>query len=174
MSATLDALVLEFLQYGQRPNIGDEAVRRLREVIVAETGGAVNPPLDDLGNNHTFWLAKFIQWLLANGVVVSTAKVYRAIITQTGANPPVSTVLENTLGGTPVWSYDVAGSYILTLAGAFPAGKTLTSIHPETGTAGAPLSFTRGSDDFILLTNGGGDDALQVGVDTWVEILVYP
>ena len=33
-------------------------------------------------------------------------KVYTALLTQTGTNAPVATVLENTLGGTPVWSYD--------------------------------------------------------------------
>lgn len=33
-------------------------------------------------------------------------KVYTALLTQTGTNAPVATVLENTLGETPTWYYD--------------------------------------------------------------------
>lgn len=40
-----------------------------------------------------------------------TYKVYTALLTQTGTNAPVATVLENTLGVTPTWLYGVAGSY---------------------------------------------------------------
>jgi hypothetical protein len=50
----------------------------------------------------------------------STYKVYTALLTQTGTNPPVATVLENTLGGTLVWTRDSDGYYTATLAGAFP------------------------------------------------------
>lgn len=51
-------------------------------------------------------------------------KVYRATLTQAGLNAPTVTVLENTLGSTPVWSYSATGSYDLTLANAFTADKT--------------------------------------------------
>jgi hypothetical protein len=52
-------------------------------------------------------------------------KSYVATMTQAGTNPPVSVVLENTLGGTPVWSYFGKGSYTLTLAGVFTEDKTV-------------------------------------------------
>lgn len=54
-------------------------------------------------------------------------KVYRAKLTQSGENAPVAVVLDNTLGGTVVWTRVTAGSYlgIGTLPGAFPAGKTV-------------------------------------------------
>lgn len=50
--------------------------------------------------------------------------VYTALLSQSGTSAPVATVLENTLGGTVVWSYDETGAYIGTLAGAFTANKT--------------------------------------------------
>ncbi len=46
-------------------------------------------------------------------------KVYIALLTQTGMDAPTATVLQNTLGGTVVWSRLSAGTYAMTLAGAF-------------------------------------------------------
>lgn len=54
-------------------------------------------------------------------------KTYVALLTQTGTDAPVATVLENTLGGAVVWSYGGAGSYEGTLADAFPLGRTSVS-----------------------------------------------
>lgn len=53
-----------------------------------------------------------------------TPKVYKALLTQAGTDAPVATVLENTLGGTVVWSRTAIGEYIGTLVGAFPDNKT--------------------------------------------------
>lgn len=54
----------------------------------------------------------------------SSYLVYRALLTQTGTNAPIATVLENTLGGTVVWTRIQAGTYLATLSGAFTLGKT--------------------------------------------------
>ena len=54
----------------------------------------------------------------------TNVKVYIATLTQTGTNAPVATVLENTLGVVPVWSYYDVGSYFLTAASVFTAGRT--------------------------------------------------
>jgi hypothetical protein len=56
--------------------------------------------------------------------------VYTALLNQTGTDAPVATVLENTLGGTPVWSRSMQGVYVLTLAGAFTVGKTAVFVTP--------------------------------------------
>lgn len=58
-------------------------------------------------------------------------KVYKALLTQTGTNAPVATILENTLSGTPVWSYDAVGVYKLTLASEWTANKTAISFTPD-------------------------------------------
>jgi hypothetical protein len=46
-------------------------------------------------------------------------KVYTALLTQTGTDTPVATVLENTLGGEPVWVRNDVGEYTATLNNAF-------------------------------------------------------
>ena len=57
-------------------------------------------------------------------VILNGVKVYRALLTQSGTSVPTVTVLENSLGGTVVWTRDSIGNYVGTLAGAFPSGKT--------------------------------------------------
>ena len=37
--------------------------------------------------------------------------VYTALISQSGTDAPTATVLENTLGGTVVWTYNDVGNY---------------------------------------------------------------
>lgn len=62
-------------------------------------------------------------------------KVYTAIVTQSGTNAPVPTILENTLGATPTWTRAGAGNYKITLTDAFTIGKSfvLTSTDYLTG-----------------------------------------
>ena len=55
-------------------------------------------------------------------------KVYTALLTQTGTNAPTATVLENTLGGTIVWSRNGLGAYSGTLSGVFTTNKTYVSV----------------------------------------------
>lgn len=99
--------------------------------------------------------------------------VYTALINQSGANAPVATEIENTLGAV-VWSrYDVGG-YNATLAGAFTANKTFFSI-----TASEPTGIAGGRQDvdnmyvqtFDTIT-GNAQDGVMTEVS--VEIRVYP
>ncbi len=55
-------------------------------------------------------------------------RVYTALLTQNGANPPIATVLENSLGGNPIWTYDGVGMYQLTITGAFTVNKTTVDL----------------------------------------------
>ncbi len=66
----------------------------------------------------------------AGGFPVGT-KVYRALLSQIADNAPTAIVLENTLGGTIVWSYNAIGIYDGTLSGAFTADKTFLLIHEQ-------------------------------------------
>ena len=45
--------------------------------------------------------------------------VYTALLSQSGTDAPVATVLQNTLGGTVVWSRNTTGDFSATLGGAF-------------------------------------------------------
>lgn len=64
-----------------------------------------------------------VNTLWSNAPTV-TPKVYKALLTQTGTDAPVATVLVNTLSGTPVWSYVGVGDYELTLASEWTVNKT--------------------------------------------------
>jgi hypothetical protein len=94
--------------------------------------------------------------------------VYTALLTQTGTDAPVATVLENTLGGTVVWSYGGAGSFVATLSGVFTSNKTWTTPSFITHSNGSPFTLSRASDNTCEITFE--DDGLS-GFP--IEIRVY-
>lgn len=102
-------------------------------------------------------------------------KVYTALLTQSGTDAPVATVLENTLGGTVVWTRDGVGQYVGTLSGAFTSGKTWLS--PSLGsiilitTGNGIFSFVRVDANTVqIYCPAEADDPLT---DTPIEIRVY-
>lgn len=107
---------------------------------------------------------------------INGVKKYVALLSQSGTDAPVATVLENTLGGTVVWSYDDVGSYIATLAGVFAANKTWFSANTEYSNNDFSVNCRRDSDNeaFVHVYFPGED----TGTDGWanlsVEIRVYP
>lgn len=112
-------------------------------------------------------------------------KVYRALLTQTGTDAPVATVLENTLGGTVVWAYYEVGRYIGILTAAFTANKTCLPYVNATATMESTppvlTSFFRLDANTVRIetavadiegaTNTLTNDLLTAA---YVEILVYP
>lgn len=113
----------------------------------------------------------------------SGVKIYRALLTQTGTDAPVATVLENTLGGTLVWTRSQAGNYVGTLAGAFPDADKIWCNDPVQNNGGDINTFSylyRQSADAVVLftTNTVGDTAIDLGnggnYALRLEILVYP
>jgi hypothetical protein len=109
---------------------------------------------------------------LANGV-----KVYRAKFTQTGTSDPVVTVIENTLGGTVVWTRVDVGTYLVTLAAAF---TTKTQIFPGGYLpSGGQVSFARSSANALELdtvlfnaTNPSFDAADSLFANSPLDILI--
>lgn len=103
-------------------------------------------------------------------------KAYVALLTQSGTNAPVATVLENTIG-TVVWTRVSPGIYNGTLADNFPIDKTFITTPTGgldadvlNGGGGSPYSIFRVSDNYITVNNVGGDGQLN---NTPVEIRVY-
>ena len=98
--------------------------------------------------------------------------VYTALLTQTGTSAPTATVLENTLGGTVVWTYNAEGSYIGTLTGAFTADKTAIFTG---GFDGFYFSYRGSANTVTILTY---DETLTLANDYLnknpIEIRVYP
>jgi hypothetical protein len=123
-----------------------------------------------LGNN----LEDIVDYIDQQDGVVP--KRYRALMTQTGTAAPVATVLENTLGGTLVWTRVGAGAYRGTLTGAFPVNKYFALIPMDgfdadsnTGGGGAAYHYYRGTDNYVDLVSGV-DGQLN---NSAVEITVY-
>lgn len=127
-------------------------------------------------------------------------KFYKAILTQTGTNVPVATVLENSLGDDIVWTRNSTGDYTGTLLGAFTVGKTVfNGVTDFTGDSTLAELFDSGIDSLMWLFKypvGDGDTvkilskecntsasfpndsvALDFGQhisSIYVEIVVYP
>lgn len=59
-------------------------------------------------------------------------KVFKALLTQTGTDAPTMTILENSLGEVPVFSYSSVGTYLLsTSATIFTKPKTIVFFQPK-------------------------------------------
>lgn len=71
---------------------------------------------------------------------------YTALLTQSGTDAPIATVLENTLGDI-VWSRNSPGAYIGTLTGAFVPNKVVCPQFPA-------LAF-EGTGTFTPISNNG-------------------
>ena len=100
-------------------------------------------------------------------------KKYVALLTQTGTNAPVATVLENTIGNI-VWTRNSAGSYLGTLIEAFSVKTTIT-MGTSRVVVGIFLYSWRNSVNVVEI---GTYDTSSIGVDgildqTLVEIKVY-
>jgi len=111
-----------------------------------------------------------------NGSGARPYKVYTALLTQTSTNAPVATVLENTLGGTLVWSYSSAGDYYGTLSGVFLETKTWTTCPaaPSTQNNDAYIRLVRSSDNAVeLVTVLSGTNTDDLIYYTPIEIRVY-
>ena len=98
---------------------------------------------------------------------------YVALLTQSGTDAPVATVLENTLGGTVVWTRNDAGDYSCTLTGAFTEDKTAIT---NNLTAGFATYFFWNDADTIRVntTDNLGNFIDGALVSNTVEIRVYP
>lgn len=105
-------------------------------------------------------------------------KIYTALLTQTLTDAPVATVLENTLGGTVVWTRDVQGQYLATLTGAFTSGKTIVFIQASDNAVSPDCSFItniiEGEPDYIRIrtfdTTGIEDDELLTSSSIRIEV----
>jgi hypothetical protein len=94
-------------------------------------------------------------------------KVYTALLSQSGTNAPVATVLENTLGGVPTYQRNTQGAYQLTLSNAFINLKTVLFI---TDSSASQLRIYRSSASVINIEMSTGDNTL---LNNTIEIRVY-
>ena len=62
-------------------------------------------------------------------------KVYTALLTQSGTDAPIATILENTLVGTISFYYQGVGQYVIVSSEGWDTAKTTFSIMPSNGFA---------------------------------------
>lgn len=102
---------------------------------------------------------------------LSTYKVYTALLSQSGTDAPVATVLQNTIGNI-VWSYWGVGLYYGTLSNAFPIDKTVIFITSTSNLLTEAANNENGEpSDQIFIRTFGNDSSLYL---TSIEIRVYP
>ncbi len=109
-----------------------------------------------------------VSQISANIPVVLPYKVYTALLTQTGTENPIATVLQNTLGGIVVWRRTSAGSYEGRLAEAFPLIKTWNII---AGVLNVTVMSSRITDVNTILVDTNATDGILNS--TSLEIKVY-
>lgn len=105
--------------------------------------------------------------------------VYTALLSQSGTDAPVATVMQNTLGGPVVWSYNGTGEYIATLSGVFTANKTAafcTGIHSTDPRGGSAYTAQADSSNIVLIVFLQDNQAPADGYlnNSFFEIRVYP
>jgi hypothetical protein len=110
-------------------------------------------------------------------------KIYVATLTQSSTSAPTATVLENTLGGTVVWTRTGTGDYLATLSSAFTANKTIILTGPANDISGPfPATGYRASTSTVVIKSfqpssiSIGQFDLSDGLLTEysIEIRVYP
>lgn len=105
----------------------------------------------------------------------SSYTVYAALITQSGTDAPVATILENTLSGEIIWSRNSTGSYRGLLTGEFPLNSVAMFTGGQRTFPDTTIRTGRSNDNEVFITtnfqSGTLDSILQ---NTFVEIRVYP
>ncbi len=110
------------------------------------------------------------SWGGTDGIRQKEYLTYSALLTQTTTNAPVPTVLENTLGGTIVWTRTGQGDYFAILAGAFTLNKTWLSPANIVLISGDNFSMLR-TDSNIVTVITQSDNNLD---NFPIEMRVYP
>lgn len=132
--------------------------------------GTPTAPTAAAGNNTT---------QIATTAFVQTSarpyKAYAALISQTGTAAPTAIVLENTLGGTVVWTRSATGTYVGTLTAAFTASKTIAFIQKnQTGGLDDNFVVGRATADTVGISTTNGTALIDSLLSsTSLEIRVY-
>jgi hypothetical protein len=134
--------------------------------------------------NGTVWTLNFFY---PSSSYQRPYKIYTALLTQSGTDAPVATVLENTLGGEVVWARGGVGNYTGTLVGAFTLNKTVSNINSNYSAADWEGSLTFrvatlqiGGEDIINLNTAEMIDGAPIALvddylnKTQITIKVYP
>ncbi len=118
-----------------------------------------------------------IEELDNNFISVRPYSVYVAILNQSGANAPVATVLENTIGEIN-WTYDSVGVYYGTLAeGEFDRTKTFITCNASDNSNPyfmfAAVDESDSTRIIVETFDGSGPSYTELGDEGFIEVRVY-
>jgi hypothetical protein len=107
-------------------------------------------------------------------------KVYKALLSQSGTDAPTAIVLENTLGGEVVWSYDAIGMYSTEAFSSLPSPKDILHItigngYIDNSTVTSITSFyDTESGELVVYTyaNGSLSDDVMSGYDGFYKVSI--
>ena len=124
------------------------------------------------------YLISALKNYILNGLDTRPYKVYTALLSQTGTNAPVATVLENTLGGTVVWSYVDIGTFSGITTGKFLNNKTYLYINSASETGNmldglAGVSKISEDEINVITVSSGADVSNDILNQASIEIRVY-
>jgi hypothetical protein len=139
---------------------GDNKLARIGHVnsVIDTVNGKIDAPANPQDGEALVYNSTTGLWEPGTPASALPYKVYTALLTQTGTDAPVATVLENSLGGTLVWTRNSDGEYTATLIGAFPDENqffTLNAISAVYSTNTSVSVYWNDSDSFQLTTATG-------------------
>lgn len=102
----------------------------------------------------------------------SSYLVYTALLSQTGTDAPVATVLENTLGFVPTYSYEDVGNYRINNTGGFTLNKTFVLLDNPLFITNEIEALLSGQPDYIVLI-GNGAVEYESTEPMRIEIRIY-
>ena len=115
------------------------------------------------------------SWIAENGGSSpgSSYLVYTALLSQSGTGAPIARVLQNTLGGIPIYSRDSAGTYLITLTGVFTIDKTVVIISGNNDHTFYAWGDWNQPDELLITTYEDPNLIDNRMDDTLIEIRVY-
>ena len=102
--------------------------------------------------------------------------VYTALITQAGAAAPVATVLQNTTGGTIVWTRNSTGRYVATISGTTYTNDKTTVLVTSGGNSDMilrPVVTSTTAIDWYNIDSSDNAVSDTISATTTVEIRIY-
>ena len=124
------------------------------EQILATIGNRTTTTVDVTFDSNPSSTVRVV--VLAKGSFNSDLRPYKVLsglINQTGTSAPTLTILENTIGSTPVFSYIGVGLYNLTMSGAFILNKTFPTLSLGSGSYDKSYQIFRQDSNIIYLAS---------------------
>lgn len=131
---------------------------------ISELDKLVGTDADDASKTKNFLISTLADYFVPY-------QIYAALITQSGANPPVATILQNNTGATIAWTRTGSGTYTATAnSNIFTANKTAVIINQGSGASGNNIKWASPTTSTVTIDTTSFDGTLTAG---FIEIRVY-